>query len=36
MTDAMVIADNAPSRTGDQDRSKVLRRLKLRDTGFRI
>ena len=36
MTDAMVTADNAPSRTGDQDRSKVLRRLKLRDTGFRI
>jgi phosphate transport system permease protein len=36
MTDAMVIADNAPSGTGDQDRSKVLRRLKLRDTGFRM
>jgi phosphate transport system permease protein len=36
VTDAVAIASSARSRTVDQDRSKVLRRLKLGDTGFRI
>jgi len=30
------VRESAPTRTVDQDRSKVLRRLKLGDTGFRI
>jgi phosphate transport system permease protein len=36
VTDAVAIAPSLPTRTLDQDRSKVLRRLKLGDTGFRI
>src|SRR3954452_13089740 len=36
VSEAFVIGQSAPTRTVDQDRSKVLRRLKLGDTGFRI